>query len=387
MSLFLLLFTAVYSALHLVAFLRLRILLPAHGPALKLTLACGVVMLLLPLIVGGLSRLGQEALANALAWPAYLWMGLVVILFAASLASWPVQVVLSWLNNSYLRLGWIQPARLMAWLVLILSLAGLLYGYLEAGSIRAEQLVLPTAKLPAGLKRLRVAVTTDLHLGRTSRSSNLEQVLRMIKRRKADIWLDLGDMVDGAVDLKGPEVRLLASEDPPFGKYVVPGNHENYVGLKRSLPVYRAAGFKPLINRAQTVYGIMNLAGVADQPREIMDRKTMDTLGEVQNGLFTILMKHRPQVTEGSAKLMDLQLSGHTHGGQIWPFRYVVGLAHRYLDGIYPLPHGAHIFTSRGTGYWGPPVRVFSSPMVLFIDILPGSVASETPAKSGSDGG
>ena len=375
MSLFLLIFTAVYSALHAIVFLRLRPLLPSQGPALKLVLAGGLVMLLLPLAVGLISRLGQEAPANALAWPAYLWMGLVVLLFAASLASWPLQLVLSWVNSSYLRLGWLQPARLMAWLVLIVSLTGLFYGYLEAGSIRSEQIVMPTAKLPRGLKRLRVAVTSDLHLGRTSRLSNLEQVLKLIKRRKPDLWLDLGDMVDGPVDLKGAEVGLLASEDPPFGKYVVPGNHENYTGLDHSLEVYRAAGFKPLINRAQTVYGLINLAGVADMPGEIMDRKTLGTLQAVQNGLFTILMKHRPRVTADSTALMDLQLSGHTHGGQVWPFRYVVGLVHKYLAGIYPLADGAHIYTSRGTGYWGPPLRLFTPPMVLFIDILPGQVA------------
>ena len=381
MRLFLLIFTAVYTALHLIAFLRLKPIITARGPALKLVLAFGAVMLLMPLAVGLFSRLGLEGLANALAWPAYLWMGLVVLLFTASVASWPLQLVLAWINSSFLRLDWIQPARLMAWLVLIVSLTGLAYGYLEAGQITTEQVVMPTAKLPAGLKRLRLAVTSDLHLGRTSRLSNLEQVLKLVKRRKPDLWLDLGDMVDGPVDPKGPEVGLLASVDPPFGKYVVPGNHENYNRLDHALKVYRAAGFKPLLNRAQTVYGLLNLAGVSDLPKELRHLKTMETLNTVQNGLFTILMKHRPEVTPGSTGLMDLQLSGHTHRGQVWPFNYVVGLVHRYLDGMYPLADGAHILTSRGTGYWGPPIRLFSPPLVLFIDILPGSVAGENPEK------
>jgi predicted MPP superfamily phosphohydrolase len=164
-----------------------------------------------------------------------------------------------------------------------------------------------------------------------------------------------------------------AAINPPLGKFAVTGNHEFYAGLKESLAFLKDAGFTVLRGQAVTT-GPIRVAGVdfpaeryIDQPSYIDEQAALD-MGD-DEGLFTILLKHHPLIEESSLGRFQLQLSGHTHKGQIFPFNYPVRFRYRYIAGLYDLGQGSSVYTSRGTGTWGPPLRLFAPAEVTIFTI------------------
>jgi predicted MPP superfamily phosphohydrolase len=156
---------------------------------------------------------------------------------------------------------------------------------------------------------------------------------------------------------------------PRLGMYAISGNHEVYAGLADSLIAERSFGFTVLSGEVKTVNNVLNIAGV-DDPAAGLPEDEKAILSKTANGLFTVFLKHRPDPLDESLGLFDLQLSGHTHYGQLFPFRYIVGLAYPLQNGPYYLPKGSILYTSRGSGTWGPPIRVLAPPEVAIFDIV-----------------
>jgi hypothetical protein len=154
-----------------------------------------------------------------------------------------------------------------------------------------------------------------------------------------------------------------------LGKYAITGNHEVYAGLAESLEAERAFGFDLLRGEVKTVGNVLNIVGI-DDPAAGMEENERAILAGAQNGLFTLFLKHRPDPSIGSLGLFDLQLSGHTHYGQLFPFRYIAALVYPLQNGPYYLAGGSVLYTSRGSGTWGPPIRVLAPPEVTIIDIV-----------------
>ena len=163
--------------------------------------------------------------------------------------------------------------------------------------------------------------------------------------------------------------ELFARVRPRLGMYAITGNHEVYAGLERSIRAEAELGFKVLTGEMTTVGDIINIAGV-DDPATGREEEEQAILSSGRPGLFTILLKHRPDPSSGSLGLFDLQLSGHTHYGQLFPFRYLVERVYPLLNGPYQLEKGSILYTSRGTGTWGPPIRVLAPPEITIIDIV-----------------
>lgn len=147
------------------------------------------------------------------------------------------------------------------------------------------------------------------------------------------------------------------------------GNHEAYAGLKDALAFTERAGFVTLRGRAVTVAGLLDVAGV-DDPAVASGGSERDLLASLPRDRFTLLLKHRPRVDPDAVGLFDLQLSGHTHDGQIFPFTVVVRLAHPTMAGRYPLSQGSELYVSRGSGTWGPPFRVGAPPEVTIVELV-----------------
>jgi len=124
-----------------------------------------------------------------------------------------------------------------------------------------------------------------------------------------------------------------------------------------------------LRGKAVTVEGVLNIVGV-DDPTGGSVADEAQLLTSVRNGLFTLLLKHRPEIDDPSRGLFDLQLSGHTHRGQIFPFRFFTGMVYPLQDGLHDLGEGSYLYASRGTGTWGPPIRVLSPPEVTMIELI-----------------
>jgi predicted MPP superfamily phosphohydrolase len=158
------------------------------------------------------------------------------------------------------------------------------------------------------------------------------------------------------------------------GKFAVTGNHEFYAGLDQAVRFTEEAGFTMLRGEARPVAGFMTIAGVDDPTGKrfglFRGPEEGALLKGVARGRFTILLKHEPVIAKDATGLFDLQLSGHTHKGQIFPFNYIVKIFYPHDAGLVHLPQHAFLYVSRGSGTWGPPIRFLSPPEVTIIKLV-----------------
>jgi len=369
MKLFLLIFLAIYTGMHVLVFWGIFPLLKGH-PALP-TLA-GVWMagmIFAPIVVRLADQSGYEALARSLAWVGFSWMGVVFLAFSlfALVECWEVVARLA---------GWLLPrwpdlslhGAVTATLVLLVVIAAGFYGLYEAGNLRAERVRIETPRLPPGTPPLRIAQVSDLHLGLIHREEALAPIISRLQDLKPDLVVATGDIVDAQISHLNELSDLWRRVDPPLGKFAVTGNHEFYAGMGQSLDFLRSSGFQVLRNRALEVGDRLKLVGVDDPTGGVPDEE--GALGE-RSARFTVLLKHRPWIAADSAGRFDLQLSGHAHRGQIFPFNFLVGIEYPMQDGLYPLEGGGRLYASRGTGTWGPPMRILSPPEITLFEIVP----------------
>lgn len=241
----------------------------------------------------------------------------------------------------------------------LFSSSGLMaYGFLEAlrPQVRFLEIETPKVKRPYS-----IGVIADLHGGVLVKGKRAKRLLEPLLKERLDLLVSLGDLVE---DDSFDDMGVLKGLKPPLGKYAVLGNHEGYMGPEKAVQALEALGFRVLRGEVEKV-GELILLGV-DDPHVKGAKGVPFGLREVRGG-FVLLLKHRPTLSPGLA--FDLQLSAHTHGGQIFPF----GL---FVKAFYPLK-GLHkvadnyLYVSPGLGTWGPPVRVFSPPEVTVLRLLP----------------
>lgn len=272
--------------------------------------------------------------------------------------------------------GFIPPgymAREILAVTLIISVSVLGYGIHEAGNISIERVRIKTDKLPPYVKSLKILQLSDIHFSPLISTETAVKIKQIAESEKPDLIVSTGDFLDRTIRNHEEVSSVMRSINAPSGKYAITGNHEFITGLEESLPFIDKSGFTMLRNRSVTVAGI-NLVGVDDVSADRFgDYKRVPEkviLNASQNGLYTILLKHQPRIDKDAESLFDLQLSGHTHGGQIFPFTLLVKLQFRYLCGLYNLENGRLLYVSRGTGTWGPPVRFLSRPEVTVIELM-----------------
>jgi predicted MPP superfamily phosphohydrolase len=269
--------------------------------------------------------------------------------------------------------NWQLVGRRPALFALVLVAIASTWAFFEARQIEIEKVKLTVPQLPAGMPRLRIVQISDLHLGLINREWLLEEVVTRAEQLHPDLVVVTGDLLDAQRnhldDLIAPWRQLVAS----MGKFAVVGNHEAYAGRTNSLEFLRNAGFRVLINELVTINGIQ-IAGVTD-PAWGERQADIDTLSAGKPGDVTILLKHRPWAEAAAIDRFTLQLSGHAHRGQIFPFNILTGFAYPRQDGLYRLGASSWLYTSRGTGSWGPPMRLFSPPELTLIEL----VAENTP--------
>ncbi len=375
MIVFILMFLTIYGAIHAYAYLRLRPMLPPGWGAYLAAFFC--LMCLCPILLHLVERTGSLLLATLMAYFSYIWMAF-LLLFVSSAFFYDLYrlfislaAIVSRRDLSRFLLSPAAAAQALA----ALSLALLVYGCFEATQVRLKTVTIPTTKLPLGIKEFSIAQICDLHLGLLSRETALRRVLEQIEEADADILVCTGDLVDGTIcDAEGLR-EILSKVKPGLGKFAVTGNHEFYAGLEKALEFTRQSGFTLLRGEAQDAAGIITVAGVDDSARDHAEPPRGPSEAELLRSLprdrFLLLLKHTPTLKRESLGLFDLQLSGHSHGGQIFPFHLFVWRRSRYLAGLYPLSDGSHIYVSRGCGTWGPPVRFLAPPEVTLIKLVP----------------
>ncbi|MEJ2192919.1 MAG: metallophosphoesterase [Nitrospirota bacterium] len=367
MRLFILSFFLIYAAIHAYVFAKVR---AALGLGVRTGIPLALFMLFMvaaPLIVHLAEERGLEAFARGLAWVGYMWLSLVGLTFLVSLG-----LDVLGLPVKLLRGGWLLPARAALSIAVLCALTVTVVGYFSARDIRTKRVVVETAKLP--VPRIRVAQISDVHVGLIVRESRLSLIVKALRAARPDLLVVTGDLVDGQINNLGRLVSLLRDFHPPLGKFAVTGNHEFYAGIGQALDFTRKTGFRVLRGEAVDVQGLITLAGVDDPTAERMGMRRGLPETELLSGLphdrFVLLLKHRPWVKRSSRGLFDLQLSGHTHRGQIFPFNYVVRTQYPHLAGFFNLKDGSRLYVSPGTGTWGPPVRFLAPPEVTIIDLV-----------------
>ena len=370
MAVFIIFYLAIYGSMHAVAYARFRILLPGIWWSKTLVLLFFGLMVLAPMICRMLEFSGHHQAARLTAWVGFVWMGFVFLAFCTSLITWDIQILLWVVRKILPTVNLAVPSRIMAVVALITALLAAGYGVFEARDLTVERVSLTSSKLPPGTKPIKIVLVADIHLGVMTEAEKIRTIAERIREEAPDILAASGDIVDGAGVHSDEPGRLFSEIDPPYGKYAVVGNHEVYAGLKDSVKHLEAWGFKVLRNEGIS-NGLINVVGVDDRQAgtEINEPALLDSL---DNGSYTLLLKHRPVVDEESVGRFDLQLSGHAHGGQIWPFKYITGLVFPRQNGLYDLGHGSRLYTTRGTGTWGPPMRILAPPELTVIEVSPG---------------
>jgi uncharacterized protein len=232
------------------------------------------------------------------------------------------------------------------------------YGVLNGPSVK--RVTVPLAKLPRAAHGYRIAVVSDIHLGPILGRAHTRRIVDAINSTGPDLVAIVGDMVDGDVADLGPAAEPLTGLRARHGSFFVTGNHEYFSGADQWVEHVRELGLRPLQNERIELPGGFDLAGVDDVEgeREGKGPDFVKALGDRDRGRAAVLLAHQPVVIHDAVEHgVDLQLSGHTHGGQLWPGRFLAAIPNPTVSGLERYGD-TQLYVTKGAGAWGPPVRV-----------------------------
>jgi predicted MPP superfamily phosphohydrolase len=365
MAIFLSLYFFVYGGMNVYFFWKIRLAFRL-GPLGSALLAVALIgLVLLPFLIRRFEHQHALALARYTGWIGFSWMTVALWFFSLGL--------IFDLGNGFgklLDLTFGLPGfRLSPFTAVVLNLTLtailLIAGLLENNRITLRPVTLPLAAEVPPHPPLRILLISDVHLGLLQTELYLRDIERAVAETRPDLILSAGDLFDGRGDQMPEVAARLARLEAPWGKFAVLGNHEFYAGLTESLRFHKAAGFTLLRGETRTLETngwSLVLAGIDFPAEGVWGRhaEINDPITEPRRpGRYQILLKHLPVPSPKLGSHYDLQLSGHTHGGQIIPFNWVVKAVYPYLQGLFPMAGGrAQFYVSRGTGSWGPPIRL-----------------------------
>ena len=255
-----------------------------------------------------------------------------------------------------------------------------LLGFVNARrTARVVEVEIPLKDLPAALSGFTIAQISDLHVGPTIKRRYVDGVVNAVNALGADVIAVTGDLVDGSVADLSADTAPLARLSARHGAYFVTGNHEYYAGEREWSEEIRRLGIRVLMNEHVVIEkdgARLVLAGVADYgAHHFNPRQKSDPEAAMRNApadaTVRILLAHQPRSAAAAAAAgFHLQLSGHTHGGQFWPWNYFVPLQQPFTAGLHRLRQ-LWVYVSRGTGYWGPPKRFGSPSEITYLRLVP----------------
>ena len=384
---FLTLALAFLAATHLYLAQRL-VIDPGLGEPAR-TIALAAVALMAALLVA--SPIAERSLSRRasrwLSWPASLWMGagfwMLLLLFASDAALWIAGGAARAAES-----GAADVDTAAVWRAVIvvaitaLALAAGLRSGLAPPRLRREEFAI--ARWPSALDGFRIVQISDIHIGPLLGSGFAAHLAQRVNALSPDLVAVTGDLVDGSASRLAGEVAPFGDLRARHGVFFVTGNHDHYSGATRWVDVVRELGMRVLRNERVEIGepgASFDLAGVDDHHAHFAGDGRED-LSRALDGRdperAAVLLAHDPATfARARSAGIDLQLSGHTHGGQIWPFAWFVRIATPYVAGRYR-DGRAQLYVSRGTGFWGPPLRLFSPAEIT--EIIVRRAPTEAPA-------
>ena len=353
------------TLLHIYVFWRAASvpLLDRHVPR-KALIGAGVILWAIFFLGRIFGHGGTGALARTLELLGMHWMAVLFLLFISLLVADLVTVF-----------GFLLPRltpSLRGWALVaggVLSVIALGQG-VRPPVVQSYEVRLPG--LPDKMDGMVLVAMSDLHLGSLLGERWLAARVAQVQAQKPDLVVLLGDLFEGHGQPEGELLSVLRSLSAPLGVWVVPGNHEFHGGRDRNMSLMEEGGFQLLRNRWAEVRPSLILAGVDDLTSRRRAGKGGDPISQALEGRppgASILLSHTPWHAERAASAgVGLMLSGHTHGGQIWPFGYLVRLAYPLLEGRYEVG-GMPVIVCRGTGTWGPRMRLWRPGEILLVKL------------------
>ncbi|MCX4964371.1 metallophosphoesterase [Streptomyces sp. NBC_00654] len=235
---------------------------------------------------------------------------------------------------------------------------------------RTKRITVPLARLPRSAHGFRIAVVSDVHLGPILGRAHTRRIVDAVNATRPDLIAVVGDLVDGSVADLGTAAEPLAGLEARHGSFFVTGNHEYFSGAAQWVDHVRELGLHPLENARVEIDGF-DLAGVNDVAGESEGQGPdfVRALGDRDRSRAAVLLAHQPVVIHDAVEHgVDLQLSGHTHGGQLWPGSLIAGLANPTVAGLERYGD-TQLYVSRGAGAWGPPVRVGAPSDITVVEL------------------
>jgi predicted MPP superfamily phosphohydrolase len=229
--------------------------------------------------------------------------------------------------------------------------------------------------LPPDMDGFSIVQVSDVHYGMLTENGRLSKIVDQVNKLQPDVVVITGDLVDEGVSHMEEMAIPLSRLRVRHGIFAVTGNHEYYAGVDRAVSIMRAAGIKVLRNEVQIVSDRLQILGIDDptgsrrlgNPSPDFDK----LLSRLNPNGPTILLYHQPVQFEKAASVgVGLQLSGHTHGGQLFPIRYISRIIYPLTPGLHQIEK-SHLYVSRGVGTWGPPMRLMSPPELVYIRLRP----------------
>lgn len=374
-AIFIAVFSSIYIGLHLYAFWKVGQAVPFTRGLYVVSFVFILAMVSMPILVRFLEKAGNDGFARALAFVGFTWMGFLFLFVCGAFLEDGYRVLIKGASVFSEKMNPHGLLSRRAALFAILAVAGgiTVYGFVDALRIRTEHVVIRTAKIPPEMNRFRIVQISDVHLGLIVREERLARIVERIRAAGPDLLVSTGDLVDGSMDDREGLAAMLKELPVKYGRFAVTGNHEYYAGLRRSLDFIENAGFFLLRGEAVPFLPWLSIAGVDDPAGGGYGNPLaeQEVLSRIPKDHFSLLLKHRPHVDESALGLFDLQLSGHTHKGQIFPFTLIIKALFPIDAGRLNLHNGSVLYVSRGTGTWGPPIRFLSPPEVTVIDLAP----------------
>ena len=352
-------------------------LLPALPIGTLGTVVGGVVLglstLLIPLGMFARFFVPRPALADRISWTGSVVMGL----FSSVL-------VLTLLRDLLLLVaGAPSLAGATATMVILAAVTVTAIGFINARRVaQVIRIDVPLAGLPASLAGFTIVQISDIHVGPTIKGDYVAAIVDRVNGLDADLVAITGDVVDGSVARLSIHTAPLARLRARHGAYVVTGNHEYYSGALEWMAEFQLLGLRGLMNEHVVIEhdgARLVIAGVTDYSAHLFDlaqrSDPLAALAGSPEGIPRILLAHQPRTAPAAASVgFDLQLSGHAHGGQFWPWNLLVGLQQPFTAGLHRLGR-LWVYTSRGTGYWGPPKRFGAPSEITLLRLVPDSVS------------